>query len=130
MSDISIMAPQPVSRDAFRTMTEAERAWIISGLKRYVSHRLVTSALLDQVLQVDEPGAVLCPEDPAYGNEILSALVSALEARRARRHKTRSGDSVIAQVREWTPDAYRMMLALERANIDYDVILHLPDDRR
>lgn len=119
---------QPVSREAFRTLTESERAWVIAGLKRYVKHRLVTPAFLDQVLQADHPGAVLCPHDPGYGDDILHALVSALEARRAKRHKTKSGDPVIAQVRELVPDAYRMMLALERANIDYDVTLRLPDD--
>lgn len=126
------MESQLVSRSAFHTLTDAERAWVITGLKRYVKHRVVTSAFLEQVLQADAPSALLSLQDPEYGREILSALVAALEARRAKRHKTTSGDPVIARVRELAPDAYRMMLALERANIDYNVTLHLSDesDRR
>lgn len=100
--------------------------WAVGGLRRYVNHRHVDAAFLRMLDSSNTPGELIEPDDPAYGQQVFDALLSALEKRIAARLRARPHEKADARTKaligRHIPACGAMLQALEDLAIGYEVI--------
>lgn len=115
-----------MTRAALFHLAADDLGWAIAGLQRYVNHRRVDAEFFRLLASSDDPGELIEPDDPAYGQQVFDALLDAMERKiaarlRARPHE-KADEQTKALIRRHIPACGAMMQALEKLAIGYEVI--------